>query len=227
MNRRRVLASAGVAFAGLLGGCSGDDGAGANGSEATAGSTGTDGPGGTDGSGGTSDRTTTGGTTDGSETSTPESTETSRSIPTDDELSTQTTTAPATTPSATTGGPATATTDGSGTAVPLPDLQSTQSGDGATVAFEEGGSRVVVTGTIVAQDGCRRAVLDSAQSDGGTLVVSVGTERDAGTDMLCTQALTPVEYRFVVTPDDPTDSVRVVHGGAGDRRTVVTADRTD
>ncbi|WP_160134457.1 hypothetical protein [Halococcus salsus] len=215
MNRRRVLASAGVVFLGILGGCSGDDGADANGSEATAGSTETGRP------DGTSARPTTG-TTSGGETSARESTGAGR-VTTDGEPTTE----PATTTSAITDASATVTTGSDGTATPPPDPQSTQSGKGATVTFENGGSRVVVTGTIVAQDGCRRAVLDSAQSDGGTLVVSVGTERDAGTDVMCTQALTPVEYRFVVTPDDPPDSVRVVHDGAGDPRTVATTDRTN
>ncbi|RJT03846.1 hypothetical protein [Halococcus sp. IIIV-5B] len=220
MNRRRVLASAGVALLGILGGCSGDDGTGANGSEATAGSTGTDGP------DGTSARPTTGATS-GSETSARESTGTGRPVTTDGEPTTEpATTTSATTQPETTDASATVTTGSDGTATPPPDPQSTQLGEGAAITFEEGGSRVVVTGTIMAQDGCRRAVLDSVQSDGGTLVVSVGTERDAGTDVMCTQALTPVEYRFAVTPDDLPDSVRVVHDGAGDRRTVATTDRT-
>ena len=221
MNRRRVLASAGVALLGILGGCSGDDGTGANGSEATAGSTETGRP------DGTSARPTAG-TTSGGETSARESTGTGRPATTDGEPTTEpATTTSATTQPETTDASATVTTGSDGTATPPPDPQSTQSGEGATVIFENGGSRVVVTGTIVAQDGCRRAVLNSTQSNGGTLVVSVGTERDAGTDVMCTQALTPVEYRFVVTPDDPPDSVRVVHDGAGDPRTVATTDRTN
>ena len=68
-------------------------------------------------------------------------------------------------------------------------------------------------------------MLDSVQSNGGTLVVSVGTERDAGTDTMCTQALTPVDYRFVVTPKHPPESVTIVHDTADGRRTVATADR--
>ena len=211
MNRRTLLATAGVAVAGLLGGCSDTGDSGTDGETGTAGSsapnesTGTTrGPG-----------TTQSGSTSGAGTTATASPPTTAAEPT---------TATASTSTATTTETPTSDTQGT-TGTPVPDAQSTQEGSGASVTFENGGSRVVVAGTIIGQDGCRRAVLDSVQANDGTLVVSVGTERDVGTNTMCTQALTPVDYRFVLTPEDPPESVTVVHDTADGRRTVTTADR--
>ena len=87
-------------------------------------------------------------------------------------------------------------------------------GNEASVRFETGGSRVVVTGTITGSDGCQTAVLDSVQAGDSGLQITVATERDAGASAVCSQALVGIEYRLVVTLETPPASVRVVHRGS-------------
>ena len=87
----------------------------------------------------------------------------------------------------------------------------------ANVAFANGGSRVVVTGTITGKNGCRTAVLDSVRTEGPTLTVTVSTREDPESGDVCSQALVGIGYRLVVTPETPPQSVRVVHRGANGR----------
>lgn len=93
----------------------------------------------------------------------------------------------------------------------------------ADVTLEDGGSRVVVTGTIVGQNGCQTAVLDSTRRTNSRLVITVATERKGATAAACSMALVDIEYRFTVRADRPPESVTVVHRGAGGRQTVYTA----
>ena len=139
---------------------------------------------------------------------------------------TKTTTAEATTAAQTASNATAGTgTTETGSPVSIPGPSSTQNGETTRVAFEKGGSRVVVSGVITAENGCQEARLASVEAKGSDLVVTVGTERTTGTNALCTQALTPVEYRFALTPDTPPESVTVVHATMGERRTVTTVDR--
>ena len=234
MNRRTLLTTAAVAVGGLVAGCSGSG----NGNASN----------GTNGSGGTAteaptesaESATTAPTTrptGNTETTSPEATTTREPETTDESMKTsgpQTETARVptteTTPeTTTTTAPTTATTEGTettDTAIAIPDPPSTQEGRGvAQVAFEKGGSRVVVSGVITAENGCQKATLASSQSDGSELVVTIGTERTAGTNTACTQVLTPVEYQFTLTPDSTPESVTVVHATMGKRQTVTKVKR--
>lgn len=124
-----------------------------------------------------------------------------------------------------------ATTDGTGDA-PAIDRTFTvrgrdgQPGNEAQVAFENGGTRVVVTGTITGKDGCQTAVLDSIRLDDSTLTVTVGTESEAGAGAgaVCSQALVGIDYRLVATLERPPVSVGVVHRGATDSGEVTSAE---
>jgi hypothetical protein len=112
--------------------------------------------------------------------------------------------------------------------VPTDDRNHTALPEGnARVAFENGGSRLVITGTIVAQNGCQTAVLDSVDETASGLIVTVATERDAPANALCTQALVGVEYRFVVHPTRPPDSVRIVHRGVTGSQRITTANASE
>jgi hypothetical protein len=95
----------------------------------------------------------------------------------------------------------------------------------ASVRFAEGGSRVVVTGTIAGSDGCQTAVLDSVEPSDSGLEVTVATENDAGAGAVCSQALVGIEYRLVMTVETPPESVRVVHRGGSDASEVATVER--
>jgi hypothetical protein len=93
------------------------------------------------------------------------------------------------------------------------------------VRFADGGSRVVVTGTVTGSDGCQTAVLDGVERGGSALTVTVATESDAGAGKVCSQALVGIEYRLSMALETPTESVTVVHRGASGRTAVTTAER--
>ena len=101
--------------------------------------------------------------------------------------------------------------------VPIPDAptdrEKTPLTGEASVTLANGGSRVVVSGTIVATDGCQTVVLDSVRRNGSTLRVTVATERER-TTAACAMALIDRDYRFVVNQKRPPESVTVVHRGA-------------
>lgn len=238
MNRRTLLTTAAVAVGGLFAGCSGSGNGNASNETNGSGGTATEAPTEPSGSATTAPTTRPTGNT---ETASPEPTNTREPGTTDESMKTSgpqtetarvpatetttpetttATTAPTTTANATEG---TETTD---TAIAIPDPPSTQEGMGvAQVAFEKGGSRIVVSGTITAENGCQEATLASSQSNGSELVVTIGTERTTGTNTACTQVLTPVEYRYVLTPDAAPESVTVVHATMGKRRTVTKVKR--
>ena len=96
-------------------------------------------------------------------------------------------------------------------------------GNEATVNFANGGSRVVVTGTITGKNGCQTAALDSVRNTNSGLVVTVATERDAPPNAVCSMALVGIDYRFVMHVETPPKSVTVVHRGATGKRTVTAA----
>lgn len=98
-------------------------------------------------------------------------------------------------------------------------------GNEASVRFAEGGSRVVVTGTITGSDGCQTAVLDGITMTDSGLEATVATETDADAGAACSQALVGIEYRLAMTLETPPESVTVVHRGASGRTTVTTAER--
>lgn len=95
----------------------------------------------------------------------------------------------------------------------------------AHVAFKNGGSRIVVSGTIVGKNGCQTAVLDSVRNTQSGLVITIATKRDAPETAGCMGALVDIEYRFVVRVDTPPESVTVVHRGVGDKQTITTVNR--
>ncbi|HET7324658.1 MAG TPA: hypothetical protein VFJ06_10030 [Halococcus sp.] len=114
------------------------------------------------------------------------------------------------------------------TPIPIPDrLDTSKKGtplEGeAHVTFENGGSRVVVTGTITGKNGCQTAVLDTVKRTKSGLVVTIATERDAPADAACSMALVELDYRFVVRVETPPESVTVVHRTFTGKRTMTTA----
>ncbi|WP_435076388.1 hypothetical protein [Halococcus sp. AFM35] len=122
----------------------------------------------------------------------------------------------------------TGATETTGEPIPIPDApaggeKNTSVGGTTRVTFRGNGSRIVVQGTIVGQDGCRTAVLESVQGGDSGLVVTVATERAATTGRACTMALVDIDYRFTIRRDSPPASVTVVHRGATGERTVTTA----
>jgi hypothetical protein len=114
------------------------------------------------------------------------------------------------------------------TAIPAPARLTVRQADAppsneASVAFENGGSRVIVTGTITGQNGCQTAVLDSVRKTKSGLVITVATERDAPANASCSMALVGIEYRFATRVETPPASVTVIHHGATGNRTITTA----
>jgi hypothetical protein len=111
--------------------------------------------------------------------------------------------------------------------LPIPDTpggeKNTSMGGTARVTFEGDGSRIVVQGTIVGQNGCRTAVLESVRQGNSGLVVTVATERETATGRACSMALVDIDYRFTIRRDSPPASVTVVHRGATGERTMTTA----
>lgn len=100
--------------------------------------------------------------------------------------------------------------------------------DGASVAFDAAANRVVVTGTIVGENGCQTATLESVRYDAqaGLLTITIGTERDAPEDAMCTMALVELSYEATVSVEGGLpERVSVIHRGAGADGEVVTATR--
>ena len=99
-----------------------------------------------------------------------------------------------------------------------------EAGNEASVAIENDGSRVVVTGTITGENGCRTATLDSVRIDAGEVRIVVATERPPDADAACSQALVGIDYRATVTVERRPESVTVIHRGAGGEETVATTE---
>ncbi|WP_049901113.1 hypothetical protein [Halococcus agarilyticus] len=226
MNRREVL----VATAAIVGtGCLGDGGS-DNGSTAES----------TDGAATTAGSTETD-VTDRVETTTTTETGTTTAEPTatttESEATGTTTEARTETPGrTTTDGPTTngttmnGTTNETATNGSAADRSFTvretggEVGNEASVAIENDGSRIVVTGTITGENGCQTATLDSVRTDAGEVRIVVATERAADAGTMCTQALVGISYRATVTVESQPASVTVIHRGAGDEKTVATAE---
>jgi hypothetical protein len=194
----------------------------AGGAFAAAGCVGGDG----DGNGSSPNGTETDRTKDGESTMTEPAPTTAGPAPTIGPATSQRTAEPSET--ARTETQATSTTGTAGTttnspSVDVPGGGETSSGGTARVTFAGDGSRIVVRGTIVGQDGCRTAMLESVRERESGLVVTVATERAAATGRVCSMALTAIDYRFTVRRDSQPASVTVVHRGATGERTVTTA----
>jgi hypothetical protein len=98
--------------------------------------------------------------------------------------------------------------------------------DDTSVAFDEDGGTVTVTGTIWGNDACYTAVLSDARLDGGTLTVVVGSESDAGTDTMCAQCITEIDYEATVALDGALPrEVVVVHAHDGEDTRVTSETR--
>jgi hypothetical protein len=96
--------------------------------------------------------------------------------------------------------------------------------DEASAAFD--GSAVAITGTIWGNDACYTATLVETTLEDGALTVVVAAESDAGTDTMCAQCITEIDYEVDVAFDgDLPDSVEVRHRHGGSASTVATADR--
>ena len=219
MNRRELLATTALlACAGCLG--DGDDGA-SNDSTAEP----------TDGA------ATTAGSTETDAVDTAETTTVSTDTATTTSGSTATMTGGGATGTTTeacteTPGRATAgrTTDGATTNGSAADRSFTvvetgdEAGNEASVAIENDGSRIVVTGTITGENGCRTATLDSVRIDAGEVRIVVATERAPDAGAVCSQALVGIGYRATVTVERRPESVTVIHRGAGGEETVATTE---
>ena len=213
MKRRTLLTAAALALTGCLGDTGGD--------------------GGTDGTATPAEPTgepsaTRGATT----TATDRRTSTARTEPeTRTEPGSTKTAAPTATENVENGTDTTAGTDTTGGAAGVTSqsfsVESTSASPGneASVRFAEGGSRVVVTGTITGSDGCQTAVLDGIEMTDSGLEATVATETDADAGAACSQALVGIEYRLATTLETPPESVTVVHRGTSGRTEVTTAER--
>lgn len=96
--------------------------------------------------------------------------------------------------------------------------------DTASVAFDD--SAVAITGTIWGNDACYTAQLAETRRDDGTLTVVVAAVSDAGTDTMCAQCITEIDYEVDVAFDgDLPDRVEVRHRHSGSASTVATTDR--
>jgi len=97
-------------------------------------------------------------------------------------------------------------------------------GNEASVAIEDDGSRIVVTGTITGKNGCQTATLDSVRIDGGEVRIVIATERAADAGAVCSQALVGISYRATITVERRPESVTVIHRSADDEETVATTE---
>ncbi|WP_459194504.1 hypothetical protein [Halosimplex sp. J119] len=98
--------------------------------------------------------------------------------------------------------------------------------DEASVAFDEDGGTVTVTGTIWGNDACYTATLADVRLDGGTLTVTVGAESDAGTDTMCAECITEIDYEATVALESALpETVTVVHQHDGEDTHVTSTDR--
>jgi len=113
---------------------------------------------------------------------------------------------------------------GSGGSPRITDRAFTDTGecsDPETATVDASTTTVRIGGCITGPNGCSVARLDSAAVEGETLVVVVGTARDAPRDVACTEALVQRGYAATITLDHRVPSVRVVHDAPGGRETVV------
>ena len=126
--------------------------------------------------------------------------------------------------------------DGTPETTPIPDrvtdesLSVTASECGGQVddaSVSVGDGEVTVTGTIWGNDACYTAILADVRVESDTLVVVVGAEREGGTDRMCTQCITEIDYEATVAfVGDPFEEVEVRHDhGDGRRRPTTDADR--
>lgn len=98
--------------------------------------------------------------------------------------------------------------------------------DEASVAFDENGGTVTVTGTIWGNDACYTATLADVRLDGGTLTVTVAAEPDAGTDTMCAECITEIDYETTVALDTALPgTVTVVHERDGEDTKVTSVSR--
>ncbi|ELZ27619.1 hypothetical protein C475_06855 [Halosimplex carlsbadense 2-9-1] len=98
--------------------------------------------------------------------------------------------------------------------------------DDASVAFDENGGTVTVTGTTWGIDTCHTAVLSYVRLDDGALTVAVGSESESGTDTACGQCITEIDYEATVALDSALPrEVVVVHAHGGEDTRVTSATR--
>ncbi|WP_135852366.1 hypothetical protein [Halorussus salinus] len=96
----------------------------------------------------------------------------------------------------------------------------------ASVAFADGGSSVVVSGTIPGSNGCYLAKLVEASYDSETrtLDVTVSSAAKEGSQV-CTQCIVKIDYEATVSVSgDGPERVTVTHSAMGESKTVATAD---
>jgi hypothetical protein len=98
--------------------------------------------------------------------------------------------------------------------------------DDASVDFDEDGATVTVTGTTWGSDACYTAVLSDVSLDGDAATVVVGSESDAGTDTMCAECITEIDYEATVELDGALPrTVTVVHGHSGEDTRVTSTTR--
>ncbi|WP_135366377.1 RodZ family helix-turn-helix domain-containing protein [Halosimplex halophilum] len=98
--------------------------------------------------------------------------------------------------------------------------------DEASVDFDGSDGTVTVTGTTWGSDACYTAVLSDVRLDGGTATVVVGSESDAGTDTMCAQCITEIDYEATVAFDGALPrEVVVVHAHDGEDTRVTSTTR--
>jgi len=96
----------------------------------------------------------------------------------------------------------------------------------ASVAFADGGSSVVVTGTVPGSNDCYRARLADASYDAETrtLDVTVASMAKEGAQA-CAQCIVEIEYEATVSVSgDGPERVTVTHSAMGESKIVATAD---
>jgi hypothetical protein len=213
MKRRDVLVTtAAIAFAGCLGGETADGGEGTT-TESTREGTKTD-------TGDTPKATTT--STEAGATSTETEGEPVETTQVDTETDTGTETAGGTTTSGGTAAPGASLTVAD-RKFTVQDRDASPSNE-ASVTVEQGGSHIVVTGTITAKNGCQTAVLDRVRAKEAKLAITVATERGADADAMCSQALVGISYRATFDVEGTAKSVSVIHRGVDGRSEVATAE---
>lgn len=96
-------------------------------------------------------------------------------------------------------------------------VENASGGDGTGDAeFQEDEGRVVVSGTIVGDDGCATARLAGASLDDGTLRVDVETVGKNPHSRLCTEALVAIRYEATFSFDgEIPDEISLSHDGTG------------